>query len=149
MQAANLDCGHNPSPHSAFSTGTARTPDGREVCWSCATDEEIEQMRDSGLATLYILTQPPKQRARLGPLDKRDLQEAGKWPYVGNWTGYVKFPLVSWSRGRHNMCGERLDVRLKGPDGHIWHGVHLGDNDLVRCKRTKEKFSRGLAPWQI
>lgn len=36
-----LECGHTPSPHSIHTTDTAKTADGREICWACADAEQV------------------------------------------------------------------------------------------------------------
>ncbi len=60
------------------------------------------------------------------------------------------FHVTQWSRGqsckvyysrwsRHNMAREgRRDVWFI-LDGSVWHGVNIGNNDICRVKRTKEK----------
>jgi len=42
-----LPCGHHPSPHSPCFTGTARLPDGREICCACVDDMQREDLRDT------------------------------------------------------------------------------------------------------
>lgn len=41
----------------------------------------------------------------------------------------------------HNMAGRdgRTDYWFTGPDGKNWHGVNIGDMDLVRCHRLKRQ----------
>ena len=41
-----LSCGHHPSPHHVFTTGTAHLPDEREVCYACADEMRREEMKD-------------------------------------------------------------------------------------------------------
>lgn len=49
-----LDCGHEPSPHSDFTTGTAHTPDGREICWTCADSEQAHELETADAFTGYL-----------------------------------------------------------------------------------------------
>jgi hypothetical protein len=41
-----LSCGHHPSPHECFTTGTAKLPDGREICYDCADAAQRESLKD-------------------------------------------------------------------------------------------------------
>lgn len=59
--------------------------------------------------------------------------------FVTNWPGSLRFPVYAQSHGSHNIGRNRHDVWLEGPDGHIWHGVQIGDwNQVCHAKRTKE-----------
>src|SRR5712692_4627073 len=49
-----LDCGHQPSSHGDYATGTARTGDGREICWDCANKEEWGAMSRSDKYMAYL-----------------------------------------------------------------------------------------------
>ncbi len=50
-----LDCGHTPSPHSPMTTGTARTQDGKEICYACADARQREDLKDrSRPFTAYV-----------------------------------------------------------------------------------------------
>lgn len=77
---------------------------------------QIEEMKASGHAILYMHEKGAK---------------------VGTWEGSFKFPAVTRS-SFHNMAGKngRRDVWFTF-DGSTWHGVNIGDNDIVRCRRTK------------
>jgi hypothetical protein len=48
------DCGHPPSPHGSHTTGTAITPDNREICWTCADELILQSMREHGVVTGYL-----------------------------------------------------------------------------------------------
>jgi hypothetical protein len=62
-------------------------------------------------------------------------------PYVSNWPGTLKFPVVRQKYGKHNVTGHRIDIWFNGPDGFIWYGRNCSSwSDLVRCKRTKQRI---------
>jgi len=88
---------------------------------------EIEwaQMLASGRGILYI--QKPSTKA-------------GETPayYVTQWSGGQSCRVYYSRWSRHNMAREgRRDVWFI-LDGSVWHGVHIGDNQICRVKRTKE-----------
>jgi hypothetical protein len=74
---------------------------------------EVEAMKASGRALLYLHG------------DK-----------VGTWESSYMWAVSRRRESRHNIRGTRLDVWFTGPDGAMWHGVNIGDNDIVRCKRN-------------
>lgn len=76
---------------------------------------ELENMRLTGKALLY-------------------LHNANS---VGTWDGTFNFPVHYQRTGGHNMAGKRLDLWFRGPEGATWHGVNIGDNQIVHCKRNK------------
>ncbi len=80
---------------------------------------EIEHAKQTGRAIFYLFSRE------------------GFTGDVGNWTGehrwHIRHSRDSW----HNMAGKRTDLWFTGPDGKNWHGVNIGDNDIVRCKRVK------------
>ncbi|KKN85794.1 hypothetical protein LCGC14_0276010 [marine sediment metagenome] len=101
-----------------------RTGDGEDVrlCIWCASDLEREWMLSNGRTCLY-------------------LQEADGIPKeVTDWRGILRFKVMEYRFGRHNIAGSRTDVWFWGPDRHLWWGVLYGQNtQLIHCKRTKEK----------
>jgi hypothetical protein len=94
------------------------------VCYACCGKEDEKQMRETGKAVLYL---------------SHEVKGESKIHYAGNWPGTLKIRIggaikYSW----HNFAGKdgRRDVWFKF-DGSWWHGVNIGDNDLLRCKRLK------------
>ena len=107
-----LHCGHTPSPHSSFSTGTAHTRDGREICWECALEEE-----------------------------KRDISKAQDWlcylvgEKLTNWPGKELGVVTQrWTR-RNNLAGTLTHIRATLFDGSRWWGTSPGDNMYCRIHR--------------
>ena len=126
-----LDCGHTPSEHGPHTTGTAHTPDGREICWQCAGNEERAAMIESGNGTMYTT--------------KKD----GKWR-VTNWPNTLSFPIGTISTGRHNIAGKQVHFWFRGPDKAIWHGIQWGSapwehstglSDGYYCRVYRTKYT--------
>jgi len=117
---ALLDCGHEPSPHSDFTTGFGYDSDRRTYCYACCAEREQASMVDSGRAVLYLSKQ-----------DER-------WA-VTDWPGTLRFPTHGTPRrGRHNMARVRYDFTFTGPDGRTWAGTQYGDNtQIAHCRRLK------------
>lgn len=120
-----LDCGHKPSKHSPMTTGYGTTSDGKRHCYACCAERDRASMIETGRATLYLIEPKP------GQINAR----------VTDWTGHLEF--VAWGLKRATRGGgfgsQRTDAWFAGPDGYVWHAVNRGDNQIARCRRTKEK----------
>lgn len=82
---------------------------------------ELDAMSKTGKAVLYLRAENPK----------------GAYS-VGTWEGSFRFPVCQYRASRNNWNAPRMDVWfVVGVER--WHGVNIGDNEIVRCKRTKEK----------
>lgn len=79
---------------------------------------EVEAMKGSGRGLLYRRT-----------IDSRI--------NVGTWDGSKNFPVTCCRESWHNMAGKRFDYWFNF-DGSRWHGVNIGNNDIVRVKRCKK-----------
>ncbi len=81
---------------------------------------ELEAMKQTGRAVLYLF------KGATGEL------------YVGQWASQPFQRTRVWkvSHSRNNWGAQRTDVWFNA-DGSSWHGVNLGDNDIVRVKRIK------------
>jgi hypothetical protein len=57
---------------------------------------------------------------------------------VGTWTGKTKWSCTKARSSHHNFAGRngRLDLWWN-IDNQKWHGVNIGDNDIVRAKVIK------------
>lgn len=86
--------------------------------------QTVEAMKATGQAVLYL------HRSRV-------CADGFKRDHVGTWTGGQCWPVQNQNTSRHNIGGKRLDLWFVGPDGQNWHGVNIGDNDIVRCRRNK------------
>jgi hypothetical protein len=85
---------------------------------------EIEQAKQTGRAVFYFF--PAKVCA-----------DGFKRDFVGTWEGSFKFQVCNVNTSRNNWGAKRTDMWFVGPDGKTWHGVNIGDNDILRCKRIK------------
>lgn len=102
---------------------TSETDDGANLfaCYDCCALIDKFAMGWVGRAVLY-LTEDAKGRA------------------VTNWPGTLRFPVISYSVGKHNMGRRRYDVSFYGPDRHVWHGIVIGENtQICSAKRTKKR----------
>lgn len=101
-------------PTGSGGTGYATTDKGEKVCYKCCAVEDEQYMKDHGVNTLYLSN--------------------GK---ITNWPGTLQYPANRIHESRHNLGHTRVDVWFYGPDNKIWHGVNIGDNQILRCKRTQ------------
>lgn len=97
------------------------------LCAKCATQREIRAMRETGKAVLYLTCEP--------------LENNAKAYYATDWLGNLKIPILpnAIKKSRHNMAGKdgRTDAWFRYA-GREWHGVNIGDNQILRCKaKTK------------
>lgn len=116
MEQKILDCGHKPSPHSDFTTGTGHTPDGREMCWDCCNKEERERMKNSDHYFAYV---------------SGDGTEIQTWP-----GGHLAKITQSWYI-RNNFAGKLLYVRAEMENGVKWYGKGRGKGWCIRLHRAK------------
>jgi hypothetical protein len=120
-------CGHPPTPQAKDSctTGYGYDSRGRTYCWTCCATRDRAAMLKEGKAVLYLTAK--------GPSGIED------WT-AGNWPGSLTFPVHHVKEGSHNWRNvQRIDAWFVGPDGNTWHGINLGDSDILRCKRTQAK----------
>ncbi|MCE5292965.1 MAG: hypothetical protein LLG14_27530 [Nocardiaceae bacterium] len=134
------DCGHiniHAMPLRAFpgycggtGYGTDRET-GTRKCYACCAKEERASMIATGRATLYIV--------RLKSEDGKDFDIFTR--HVTDWAGELKFRCIETRYHAHagGFGSQRTDAWFVGPDGFIWHAVNRGDNDIARCKRTRER----------
>ena len=115
------------TPTGSGATGYAVTSEGEKVCYACCAVREEESMKQTGKAVLYLLRHERYSK------DKRSFPSY-YWE-VQNWPGTLRFR-CEIKKGRHNWAGSRIDAWFRGPDGKLWHGVNIGDNEILRCRAT-------------
>ena len=103
----------------AIGTGYALMGD-RKICYQCCAVADRLYMIENGHARLYVTSHFGRHT-------------------VTNWPGTLKIDVIDYRTSMNNFRAERLDVWFVGPDQKIWHGVNVGDNQILRCKRTKRK----------
>lgn len=107
----------------------------------------------------HIAGTPPTDRAAidrhnnaLAGIEFESAKQTGKavWYYmtdaqgktsIGDWASHYKFPVNYQTSSWHNMAGPngRTDFYFTGPDCKQWHGVNIGDSQIVRCHRLKKQ----------
>lgn len=107
----------------SIATGYALGSDGEIVCYDCCAEHDKAQMRARLPIVLYVEW-------------TRDSAEGLLPSRVMNWCGSLRLPISYWSRGSHNIARTRFDIWFKF-DGVAYHGVNIGDNDILRCKALK------------
>lgn len=114
-----LSCGHNPSPHHQWTTGTAHTILGAEICWDCAHKMTLEDMRLHSKATLYLSSDGEK---------------------ITSWSGRIVSEKVNIIRKSWNNFGGtmRYYVRFEF-EGEIWSGAGMGEGMYLNARKTKLK----------
>jgi len=106
------------------------------VCYACCAEMDKLYMRRRGETTLYLVKVHAPEGLGLGS-DWPHMETDGRkyrWE-VTNWPGTLRFR-CGVKVGRHNMSGKRFDAWFSF-GGREWHGVNIGDNQLLRCRRTK------------
>jgi hypothetical protein len=119
--AAVLVCGHQPSPHSEFTTGTAHTRDGREICWTCADAEQRDEMRIVDRFTAYLVR-------------TKDGAQLQTWS-----GGLLATVTASWSTSAGGFARRTMITRFRAvdSDGVRWFGTSPGYGMYARMRRAK------------
>lgn len=80
---------------------------------------ELEQMEKTGKAVLFLFVDTSGHS-------------------VGTWASKPseRFRITGHSYSRNNFGAQRMDVWFRA-FGANWHGVNVGDNDILRVKKTK------------
>lgn len=121
----NLDCGHEPSVHGEHTTGTARTRDGREICWECSHAGEVAAMSTADSYTAYLV-------------DKLGTPDISNPRYVlTDWPGKVLARVTYLNKGRHNIGGSLYRFRAVDTKGAYWYGTSPGPGMYARMHRAK------------
>lgn len=93
---------------------------GLRHCYVCCADHDRAYMRKHGRIDLYI---------------SHDNFSPSSWR-ITNWPGSLDLNPTVVRKGAHNIARTRFDAWFKF-DGANWHGVNIGDNQILRCKRLK------------
>ena len=115
----NGKIGSGGTGYGTSSDADTRGPSGK-VCYACCGVRDRRYMERNGQIVLYW--------------------DGAK---VCNWPSTLVFIGCRYRTSYHNFAGKngRTDVWFCGPDGHTWHGVNIGNHQIVRCKRTKIKWA--------
>lgn len=134
----------------------------RAYCFECCGRRDADAMRATGRATLYLVREQPAPRGwyLMGrhnsiayfPASQRAQAEAearrtgarleampGPEWFATNWPGTLRIPAGIKHAPRAGGFGaNRVDAWFEY-QGARWHGVNRGDNQILRCRRLKEK----------
>ena len=106
-----LSCGHSPSPHHPATTGTAKLPDGREICLACADDMQRADLLDrSKPFTAYLSSDCRAVQTWTGGHLMRVVR-----------TSPVRLTRQSWVHGRTITAVRAVDCH-----GGSWYGRGSG-----------------------
>ncbi len=113
-----LDCGHKPSPHGEHTTGTARTNDGREICWDCAHELEKAALLEHDRFFAYLSS------------DGKNLTD---------WPGKPIAAVTSLVKRRHNLAGWLYYLQAIDIHGQRWYGTSTGHGMYARIRKAKRQ----------
>lgn len=119
-----LECGHPESEHSDITRGYGRDDQGNRYCYTCCANRDRETMIQEGKYTLYLTK-----------------NEQGLWK-VSNWPGSLEFKPYYVKEWKASAWGGYIDAATAyfvGPDGYVWSAINKGDNEIARCRRTRDK----------
>jgi hypothetical protein len=109
----HLDKPVTPGP----TTGYAINADGSRTCFDCCAVHDRIRLRDESRVILY-------------------------WDgsVVTNWPDTLVIVPDRFRHGRHNIGRTRVDVWFTEEEfGSRWYGVNIGDNDVLHCRKLKER----------
>jgi hypothetical protein len=111
-----LDCGHEPSPHSDCTTGTAFTLDRKEICWDCSHARELAELKTARRFVAYL---------------------SGDGATLTDWPGRRIAKVTRLWSVRNNLAGKLYRFRATDLHGAQWFGTSVGPNMLARMHRAK------------
>ena len=132
---ALCSCGHPPTADaSKFTTGYARTADGRTLCYPCAETAELAD---------FLATRPGAVYPCYLSSDSRT---------VSTWTGAPLARVTSFHRTRAGFGGRRIYWRARDVLGREWYGSAGFAGEYTRARPAeprsdveRERFDRAGA----
>ena len=115
-RVAPVSCGHAPSPHSDFTTGTAHTRDGREICWTCADAEQVADLKRERAYVAYL---------------------SGDGRALTTWTGGKLADVTRLWDVFNNFAGTIKRFRAVDVHGQRWYGTSPGAGMYARMHKCK------------
>lgn len=157
MTTTTLSCGHEPSPHSEHTTGTAHTackcvgtgkgthrPDceSREICWSCADALQREELKSARTFTAYLVKiSTPGIRPVLSKVayEAQSITTFTPTHELQTWSGGNLANVTSLATVRNGgFCpGTRITFRAIDIHGQRWYGTSPGFGMNARMRRAK------------
>lgn len=99
-------------------------PGGARVCPECLGRIDAVDMAMKGVAALWLVIVDDSK-----PEDDRARYE------VRNYFGTLRFPIMRYNKGKHNIADVQQTVDFIGPDEGEWYGRVVGDTQVVHCRR--------------
>ena len=123
-----LNCGHEST------AGYGEDRDGKTICYACCADIDRKAMDETGRAAMYFTHDCGGREIQPGCWDCHGRNNAE----VTNWPGSLRYRVMAYRVGGHNIAGRRYDVWFRDHVGKEWHGVQYGDRtQLCHCRRMK------------
>jgi hypothetical protein len=116
-----LDCGHKPSMHGTWTTGTAHTTDGREICWECADKEIMASLLTEDKIYAYL-----------------DKDEDGNRSVI-TWTGGHLAKVYDVTGINAGFCRGSLSFNATDVHGQEWYGRGGGWGVCCWMKKKKKR----------
>lgn len=117
-----LECGHEPSPHEAFTTGYGVNREtGARSCYDCCLKRELEEMRGAQRWTAYLSE------------DGTALQ---------NWPGGTLARVTRITERRNNFAGKLYHVWAVTAEGVWWYGDGLGKGMYIQIRRSNRQTEK-------
>ena len=124
-----FNCGESKPIQTNGGAGYA-TCDGGELCYTCCAIGDAITMEATGKIVLYW------HRRRV---ESKDFP-GGYWheDTISNWPGSLTFKAGAIRSGAHNIAGKQTTIYFNA-FGETWSGRHMGDNEILRCRRLSRK----------
>jgi hypothetical protein len=101
-------------------TGYVNVLDSEDlICYDCQGLKDAGRMLDGERMIMYFIEGDPCK--------------------IVNWPGTLQFIPFLVHAGTHNIAKIRIDAWFIGPDGCEWHGICIGDSQLMRVNRLKRQ----------
>lgn len=125
----------------SIGTGYGEDADGAIVCYSCCGIEDADHlnaMKVGDRAIFYVTRSEVDNDAKPGTI-AHDRTPAYRYHLI-NWPSTLKIQISRPSKSWHNFAGKdgRRDHWFSYR-GKQYHGVNIGDNDILRVRRLKDE----------
>ena len=112
------------------------------LCFDCAAEQSKQDLIEDGSTkrvTLYLTIAEPLP----GDDSFVSSRDRSRVVTVTDWPGRLRFKVIRHWTGQHNWYYMRHlpihFVHFIGPDGLVWSGKNIGDNEVLRAKRLKNQ----------
>lgn len=116
-----LECGHEESPHSPFTSGYGRDDQGNRHCYACCHARDLAHMAEHGAIVGYL---------------------SSNGTTVTNWPGDLLAQVThSWQTSAGGFARRTMITRLyaRAADGSWWAGRGPGRGMYMRLKKLRRE----------